>query len=209
MRSHWYFDFVSPFAYLQLPSVLALRERLAVTPVPILFGAILQHYGQLGPAEIPGKREFTYRTVQWQAERAGRTLRFPPAHPFNPVPALRLCIAAQTQWDAIVTIFDHLWRDGRAGDDAVSLAKLAERLGIADVAGAIGTDAVKARLRANTDAAIAAGVFGVPTLAVGDRLFWGNDATPMLLDWLDDPQRFEHGDYPRLRELPVGIERRR
>lgn len=209
MSSHWYFDFVSPFAYLQLPSVLALRERLAITPVPILFGAVLQHHGQLGPAEIPGKRDFTYRMVQWQAEHAGRTLRFPPTHPFNPVAALRLCIAAGADWTSIVAIFDHLWRDGRAGDDAAALAEPAARLGIADVAAAIGTDAVKAALRANTEAAIGAGVFGVPTLAVGEQRFWGNDATPMLLDWLDDPQRFAHGEYARLAALPVGIERRR
>ncbi|PZQ12266.1 MAG: 2-hydroxychromene-2-carboxylate isomerase [Rhodanobacter denitrificans] len=209
MSSHWYFDFVSPFAYLQLPSILALRERLAVTPVPILFGAVLRHHGQLGPAEIPGKRDFTYRMVQWQAERAGRTLRFPPTHPFNPVAALRLCISAGADWTSIVTIFDHLWCDGRAGDDAAALAEPAARLGIADVAAAIGTDAVKAALRANTEAAIGAGVFGVPTLAVGEQRFWGNDATPMLLDWLDDPQRFEHGEYARLSALPVGIERRR
>ena len=77
----FYFDVISPFAYLQLPRMLALRERIAIEAVPIVFGAVLARNGQLGPAEIPGKREFTYRFVQWQADRSGIPLRFPPAHP--------------------------------------------------------------------------------------------------------------------------------
>jgi len=94
LNAHWYFDFISPFSYLQLRKVREWHTRLAITPVPIAFGAVLKAHGQLGPAEIPGKREFTYRFVQWQAEHAGTALRFPPAHPFNPLSALRLCIAA-------------------------------------------------------------------------------------------------------------------
>lgn len=209
MRSQWYFDFVSPFSYLQLPKILALCDRLAVTPVPILFGAVLKHHGQLGPAEIPGKRAFTYRIAQWQADRDGMPLRFPPAHPFNPVAALRLAIAAGSGWEAIEAVFDHLWREGRSGDSAAALADPALRLGIADPAAAVADPAVKDALRANTEAAIAAGVFGVPTLAAGGLLFWGNDATPMIVDWLDDPARFARGDYARLADLPVGIERAR
>ena len=100
MRADWYFDFISPFAFLQLPRVLALRARVEIVPVPIVFGAVLAHHGQLGPAEIAAKRAFTYRYVQWQADRAGIALRFPPAHPFNPLAALRLCVAAGGGWDA-------------------------------------------------------------------------------------------------------------
>jgi 2-hydroxychromene-2-carboxylate isomerase len=209
MQATWYFDFISPFAYLQLPGILRLRERIDITPVPILFGAVLSRLGQLGPAEIPGKREFTYRFVQWSAEREGTTLRFPPAHPFNPMAALRLCIAAGTRWDSIEAIFAHLWRDGRRGDDAGSLADVARALGIADPAAAVATDAVKTALRANTDAALAAGVFGVPTLCIDSMAFWGNDATLMIEDFLADPRRFGEGEYARLAALPVGIERAR
>ena len=68
---------------------------------------------------------------------------------------------------------------------------------------------VKAQLRANTEAAITAGVFGVPTLRAGAELFWGNDASPMIEQWLHDPQRFSGAEYRRIAALPVGIERTR
>ena len=98
MQAEWYFDFISPFSYLQLERIAPLHARLQIAPIPIVFGAVLQHHGQLGPAEIRGKREFTYRIVQWTAEREGIALRFPPAHPFNPIAALRLAIAAGATW---------------------------------------------------------------------------------------------------------------
>ena len=205
----WYFDFISPFAYLQLPAMRALGARIAIEPVPIVFGAVLARRGQLGPAEIAGKREFTYRFVQWQADRSGIPLRFPPAHPFNPIPALRLCVAAGTSWSAVEAIFAHVWRDGQAATTPAELAPLARTLGIGDVERAIGADAVKAQLRTNTEAAIVAGVFGVPTLRIGAELFWGNDASAMIDDWLADPQRFAGPEYVRLATLPVGVERRR
>jgi len=204
----WYFDFISPFAYLQLPKVLALRERLEILPTPIVFGAVLKHHGQLGPAEIPGKREFTYRFVQWTADRRGVALRFPPAHPFNSLAALRLCLAAGGGWTAVGAIFDHLWRDGHAGTAAADLADLGRRLGVADVASAIAADAVKSTLRTNTERALARGVFGVPTLDVGGDLFWGDDASAMVEDWLDDRARFASGEYARIASLP-GVQRTR
>jgi 2-hydroxychromene-2-carboxylate isomerase len=210
MAAAWYFDFISPYAYLQWPRVLALRERLDIAPVPIVFGAVLAKHGQLGPAEIVGKREFTYRLVNWQAEEQGVTVRFPPTHPFNSLAALRLCVAAGTTWDAVGDIFEHLWRDGLAGDSAAALAPVAQRLGIADVAAAIGSDAVKSQLRQNTERAIAAGVYGVPSVALDDgSLFWGNDATPMLEDYLAEPDRFARGEYARIDTLPIGVQRNR
>ena len=209
MNATWYFDFVSPFAYLQLPTMLALRERLAIVPAPIVFGAVLAHHGQLGPAEIPAKRAFTYRFVQWQAERIGTRLRFPPAHPFNPLAALRLCLAAGAGWEAVQAIFEHIWRDGNSGSNALELAAVGAALGIDDVAAAIASSAIKDTLRANTAAAIADGVFGVPTVRVADALFWGNDASPMLDAFLDDRAWFDSAEQQRLAQLPVGMDRAR
>jgi 2-hydroxychromene-2-carboxylate isomerase len=209
LTARWYFDFISPFAYLQLPAMWALREKLAIEPVPIVFGAVLAHHGQRGPAEIPGKREFTYRFVQFEAERTGVPLRFPPAHPFASLAALRLCLAAGATWEAVRTIYDHLWRDGLAGDDAQALAGVGQRLGVDDVATAIAREPVKQALRANTDAALAAGVYGVPTVALDDgSLFWGNDATPLLLAYLEAPARFADGEYARIADLPNAVPRR-
>jgi 2-hydroxychromene-2-carboxylate isomerase len=209
MQAEWFFDFLSPYSYLQLGKVHEWRHRREITPVPIAFGAVLNHTGTLGPAEVPGKREFMYRQIVWQAEHDGIALRFPPAHPFNPLVALRLCIAAGTTWESVDAIFRHIWRDGRAGVTAEDLADVARTLGVPDVEKETSDPAVKMHLRANTDNAIAAGVFGVPTLRIGGELFWGNDASGMVEEWLDNPQRFASADYQRLQTLPLGVERRR
>jgi 2-hydroxychromene-2-carboxylate isomerase len=209
MHAHWYFDFISPFSYLQLRKARQWSDRFDVSPVPIAFGAVLKAHGQLGPAEIRGKREFTYRFVQWQADREGIPLRFPPAHPFNPLTALRLCIAAGATWSCIQAIFDHIWRDGADGSNAAALAPVGVALGINDVETAVGAPDVKNRLRMNTESALAAGVYGVPTLHIGSELFWGNDATPMIEEWLANPERFAGAEYQRIAELPVGVERSR
>jgi 2-hydroxychromene-2-carboxylate isomerase len=209
MQAEWFFDFISPFSYLQLDKVHAWRKRLEITPVPIAFGAVLNHTGTLGPAEVPGKREFMYRHVVWQAQRTGIALKFPPAHPFNPLVALRLCIAAGTTWDSVDAIYRHIWRDGRSGVSADDLADISRALGVDDVEKATSDPTVKAQLRSNTDNAVASGVFGVPTLRVGGELFWGNDASGMVEEWLDDPQRFADAEYRRVSALPMGVERRR
>jgi 2-hydroxychromene-2-carboxylate isomerase len=201
----WYFDVISPFAYLQWPKVKALASEREVVVVPVLLAAILSARGQKGPAEIPGKREFTYRHALWQAREAGVALRFPPAHPFNPVTALRLCIAGGNTQDVVDALFDWIWAQGRVGDSVAALAPLMQRLGIS--ADALGGDDVKAALRANTDAALRAGVYGVPTLQVGDALFWGNDAHAFALAVARDAAVLEDPEMQRLATLPVGAAR--
>ena len=146
----WYFDFISPFSYLQWQKVRRLHEdgtlEAPVTPVPLMFGAVLGAHGQKGPAEIAGKREFTYRHVLWQARREGVPLEFPPAHPFNPLPALRLCIAAGSTHAAVDAVFSWIWRDGRAADSVEAIAPLVQALGIDPAV--LGEDGTKAALRA-------------------------------------------------------------
>ena len=94
MGARWYFDFISPFSYLHWQKVRPLVEAGRVEAVPIVFAAVLNALQIRGPAEIPRKREFIYRQVVWQARRDGTPIAFPPAHPFNPLAALRLCVAA-------------------------------------------------------------------------------------------------------------------
>lgn len=201
----WYFDFISPFAYLQWPKVRALLDEREVVLRPIVLAAVLAARGQKGPAEIPGKREFTYRHVLWTARAAGTPLRFPPAHPFNPIAALRLCLAAGATPAAIDAIFDWIWARGEAGDSVAALAPVAAGLGVDREAP--GAEAIKRALRANTDAALAAGVFGVPTLAVDAQLFWGLDAHDFALAALDDPDLLTDAEMQRLAVLPVAATR--
>lgn len=208
MPLRWYFDFISPFAYLQWPRIRQLAAEREVALRPLLFAGLLQRHGHKGPAEIPGKREFTYRFVLWRARQLGRPLRFPPAHPFNPLPALRLCVAAGSTPQVVEAIFNHLWGEGRRGDDLESLRSLAAELGIDTPDSALADPAVKRGLHENFEAAVVDGVFGVPTLVAGDQLFWGEDSSAMLDQYLADPAGFEDAEMRRVSTLPVGIQRR-
>ena len=208
MIADWYFDFVSPFAYLQCEQLQSLAPAISVRYKPVLLAGLLAANGQKGPAEIPAKRAFTYRFCVWQADRLGIALKFPPEHPFNPLPLLRLAIACDCRDDAIHRIFRFVWRDGRLPDLPIEWAELADGLGMPDAAARITAPDVKDELRRNTDEAIARGVFGVPTLALGDALFWGADATAMAADYVAAGCRFVDPEYARVAELPVGAERK-
>ena len=201
----WYFDFVSPFSYLQCERLQA--RAATIRPHPVLFAAILDAIGQKGPAEIAAKRRFTYRFVVWQAKSLGIPLKFPHAHPFNPLPLLRLAIACDARWPAITQIFRFVWRDGRLPDLPIEWAELADRVGLPDATQRIAEPGVKDALRRETDAAIARGVFGVPTLAVGSELFWGCDATDMAFAFAKAGARYDDPEYVRVGDLPAAAER--
>jgi len=204
----WYFDFVSPFAYLQSEQLASLAPKLTVRYKPVLFAGLLGANGQKGPAEIPAKRAFTYRFCIWQAKQLGIAFRFPPEHPFNPLPLLRLAIACDSSPEAMHRIFRFVWRDGRLPDLPIEWAELIGKLGMPDADGRIASPEVKDELRRNTDEAIARGVFGVPTLAVGSELFWGADATQMAVDYVAAGCRFDDPEFARVAKLPVGAERK-
>ena len=192
----FYLDFISPYAYLafeKLPEAL-IGQSYSVTYRPVLLGALLKHHGQLGPAEIAGKREWTYRQVLWLAHTHGIELQLPASHSFNPLPLLRLAVACNAQGlpnrYVCETLFRHVWQGGAEATDAQRLQAVTQQLAPQR---AVASDEVKAQLKAHTDAAIAAGVFGVPTLAVDDKLFWGFDALPMLRAYLSGDAWFDSG----------------
>jgi 2-hydroxychromene-2-carboxylate isomerase len=178
-RIDFWFDPISPFAYL---AFLRLPEALegcsyAVEYRPVLLAALLNHWGQKGPAEIEPKRAWTFRHVAWLAHTHGTLLQAPAQHPFNPLALLRLAVAAGANRRVVEALLRHVWCGGGDANDAARLQALAHELAPArDPA----SDEVKAELRANTDAAIARGIFGVPSFDLGGRLFWGLDALPML-----------------------------
>ncbi len=197
----FYLDFISPYAYLafeKLPEAL-MGQSYSVTYRPVLLGALLKHHGQLGPAEIAGKREWTYRQVLWLAHTHGIELQLPASHPFNPLPLLRLAVACNAQGlpnrYVCETLFRHVWQGGAEATDAQRLQAVTQQLAPQR---AVASDEVKAQLKAHTDAAIAAGVFGVPTLAVDDKLFWGFDALPMLRAYLSGDAWFDSGWRPAI-----------
>ncbi|HUO19613.1 MAG TPA: 2-hydroxychromene-2-carboxylate isomerase [Steroidobacteraceae bacterium] len=209
VTASWVFDCLSPFAYLGFRDLERLPAHVELRYVPVLLAPLLGHFGQKGPAEIPSKRTFTYRFVLWRARTLGLPMRFPPVHPFNPLAALRLIVAAGSDRRAVGAVLDAVFRDGRDLTDAAVIADLARTLGVAEPERAVSDPAVKQRLRENTDWAIARGVFGVPTLVIGEELFWGHDAFGMALDYLADPAAFQSPQMRAVERLPVGVERAR
>jgi len=202
----WYFDFVSPFSYLQFAAYPELYQRSDTELKPTLLAGLLNHFGQKGPAEIEPKRLHTFRYTQWEATKRGVTLRYPPAHPFNPLNALRLAIAFGGTYDTVRAIFDFIWVEGRSPTD--EWQALCDVVGVPGADVLAGSEGVKTQLRENGEEAIRFGVFGVPTFVVDGHLFWGLDATGLLFDYLNDPQLFATDEMKRLESLPVAAARK-
>jgi len=206
----FHFDFISPYAYLafeKLPEVLkGLSYRLDLRP--LLFAGLLSHHGQLGPAEIAPKRAWTYRQVLWLAHAHGIPMQLPAAHPFNPLGLLRLALACGegglVNRFVAETVFRHAWRSGADAAEAQRLAQLRAQL---QPPRDPGSEEVKAELKANTDAAIARGLFGVPTFEVDGKLFWGFDALTMLRAYLEGNAWFDSGAWEQAAAVPIGKSR--
>jgi 2-hydroxychromene-2-carboxylate isomerase len=207
MKVSWVFDLISPFAYLNLQRLPDLPPDVQLELVPVLFAGLLNHHGQLGPAEIGPKRRFTYRFVLWRARTMGVPLNMPPAHPFNPLSALRLVIAAGSDLRAARIAFDYVWVRGLDVSDPAVLADLARELGVTDLQTALTDANIKQTLRSNTEWATGLGIFGVPTFVVGEEIFWGHDAFEMVLDYLRDPAPFRDAEMKRVEQLPIGVSR--
>ncbi|WP_395138873.1 2-hydroxychromene-2-carboxylate isomerase [Schlegelella aquatica] len=211
-RITFYFDVVSPYCWLAFERLPVALQGISheVEYQPVLFGAMLKRHGQLGPAEIAPKRAWTYRHVLWLARRHGLTLRLPAAHPFNPLPLLRLALACGEPGTlpnrhVCETLFRHVWTTGDNADDPQRLEALAQAL--APRRDPQGED-VKTELRAATEDAVRRGVFGVPTFAVDDRLFWGFDALDMLRACLQGDPWFDSEDWHAAARWPRGASRR-
>jgi len=202
----WYFDFISPFAYICLHRLKELPADLSIEFRPVLFAAMLNHWGQKGPAELPTKRRYSYRWSQWWAGSLGIPLRYPAAHPFNPLHHLRLAIACGAKPEAVRRIFDAIWTTGEDATDPARFSALSNELGKSK--DELENAAVKNTLRRNTDEAAQRGVFGVPTFEVDGELFWGADSIEFLKDFLANPSVVRNREIQRLDTLPAGASRR-
>ena len=132
-RITMYFDFISPYAYLAFKEIeRGLNNRVDITYRPILFGGLLNHYGQLGPAEIPYRREWTFLQALWQGKEAGIPIQLPKSHPFNPLPLLRLAIAETKSGDpskeTCRKIFEFVWNRGIDVTDEVEFRELSSAI---------------------------------------------------------------------------------
>lgn len=203
----FYCDFISPYAYLGWTQIhaLAARHDRAVRPIPALFAAMLKHSGTLGPAEIPAKRVYIFKDTIRTARHFGVPFAAPPSHPFNPLLALRIATVSPTR-EVIDALYRAAWGGGGGIETDAQVTRALESAGLvaAPLLAAASEASTKQKLRDATDAAIAAGVFGVPTVIAegptidvpGGRereLFWGVDSFPHL-------ERFLAGDDPVTRD---------
>lgn len=207
MKADWYFDFISPFSYFQFLKLGTLPSSVQVTLKPVLFAGLLNANGQKGPAEIPAKRIFTYRHVIWRARRDGVPFTMPKAHPFNPIKALRLAVALGATPAAVSAIYHAIWGEGHLPDDAVGWQAIQKAAGVTDGDALIADAKVKQGLIANGEAAVAAGVFGVPSFVADGQIFWGDDATQFFLDWVADPGVLNNAEMRAVDTMPSSATR--
>jgi 2-hydroxychromene-2-carboxylate isomerase len=217
-RLYFFLDYISHNAYLawHRAPALAKKHGLALTPVPVLFGAMLSQYRQLGPAEVPPKSRWMLWNVLRKAQQYEIPIAPPVSHPFNPLLPLRVTCAvddAEAQRRVVDRLFRATWAESRAVAEAETVAALLRELGLAADAllAAAQTDAVKARLRDNTSGALAQGVFGVPTMIVRGELFWGFDDLEYLDLFLSghDPLPADRRGYEAWTTIRPSVERRR
>ena len=210
----FYFDFISPYAYLAWTAVheIAARHGRSVEPIPILFAKLLDHFGHKGPAEIPPKRVYIFKHVLRLAHSMNVLLKAPPAHPFNPLLALRIATADLPELDQrriIDVLFDAVWAGGPGVTEPDVVAKLLDDAGLdgRKLVTLAGDPEIKARLRVFTEEAITRGVFGVPTIIADGELFWGLDALPHVGDFLAGKDPVPHKELERWKDIPAQAQR--
>jgi 2-hydroxychromene-2-carboxylate isomerase len=177
----FHFDFLSPYAYLAWKALpdLATRHGRSIEAAPVLLAALLHHHGNVGPAEVPAKRTYAFKDCLRHAHRLGLTLTPPPTHPFRPLLPLRICsleMATDTRHALVSAFFDRTWAGGGGLEDPDALEQIARSHGVSHAVSRASEPTAKAALRAHTERAIAAGVFGVPSVVVDGELFWGLDS---------------------------------
>ena len=156
IKADWYFDFISPFAYLQNCRMDEFPSNLYINRKPLLFAGLLNYWGTKGPAELPSKRLFSYRHVQWLANKLEVPLVFPEKHPFNPITLLRLCIAANCSKKAVDSLFKCVWVEGLSGDDPKNWTRFCEAVSIpeSEAIEKISSPEIKQELKLNGEEAI-------------------------------------------------------
>lgn len=211
----FYFDYLSPYAYFSWRQLQPLCQRhdVQLKPHPVVFGKLLDHWGQLGPAEIAPKKAALYRYCYRYARLHGFGFNPPHCHPFNPLPALRLSLAeicGEHQALVIDALFSAGWSHGADLGSPTALCAILDEAGLNGPAllDATQRHTCKQQLRDATDQAIARGVFGVPTFIVDDELFWGNDQIEHLELFLQGNDPLDRQQVDKMLTRERGIDRK-
>jgi len=190
----FYFDFTSPYSYLASEKIDALADKYGrkVQWRPILLGGVFKALGTVSLVKQPGQAAYSVKDFA----RSARFLGVPYAHPAT-FPILTVAPSRAWYWlhqqdCALARRFAHevfraYFAAGRDIADTAVVLELAQKVGAGGTALAAGMQApeIKERLRSETDAAIAAGVFGAPWIVVDGEPFWGADRLPQIERWLE------------------------
>ena len=187
----FFFDVGSPASYLAWTQIGALAREAGATVVykPMLLGGVFQATGNASPATVPAKGAYTFTDFDRFARRYGVPLKRNPHFPINTLTLMRAITGMQMRhadrFDAFTqAVFEAIWVKALDLNDPQVAAGALQAAGFdaAEVLALAADPGVKARLKAVTDEAIARGVFGAPTMFVGDQMFWGQDR----LDWVKE-----------------------
>ena len=195
----FYYDIISPFTYLFLRQREVLATRLNLIPKPIFFPGLLRLQDNRGPAEVAEKRVHTYDFCIWNAKKHNIPMKFPARHPFPSVAAQRLFLQQNADWAMLDRAFDFVWEEGR--DPDLEWPDFCASMGLPSNTSRPDSAEIKASLTKETEQAARQGIFGVPTIVVNQRVFWGCDSIPWVLDYLDNPTMFERPEFQQLRAI--------
>ena len=194
----FYFDFGSPTTYLawtQLPRI-AEEFGASIDWRPMLLGGVFKATGNASPVTIPAKGRWMNADMARWAQRYGVAFAFNPHFPINTLTLMRGAVAFQRRGAEelaryLDAVFRALWQDGRNVGDAAVLADMLAAAGLdADAFPALVADpAVKAALIANTEEAVARGIFGAPSFFVDGTLHFGQDRLDFVRAALGGPAR--------------------
>lgn len=190
----FYFDFSSPYGYLASERIDALMDKHGrqATWRPILLGAVFKKLGTTPLISQPVKGPYSARDLERTAKLLGIAYRLPDPMPVNSVAACRAYYWLYDQDPAQAKALAHALYRGYFVDNK----NLGDAEIVLDSAAALGTDrdalgnalqdqAVKDRLRVEVDAALERGIFGSPTVFVGNEMFWGVDRFDQIGRWLE------------------------
>ena len=180
----FYFDFGSPATYLawtQLPRLCA-ESGAQLVYKPMLLGGVFQATGNASPVTVPAKGRFMLQDLARFARRYQVPMQFNPHFPINTLPLMRAAVAVQQRlperFEAFLTlIFQAMWVQARNLGDPAVLAEVLVAGGFdpQQLLALTAEQAIKDALKANTDEAVKRGVFGAPSMFVGNELFFGQD----------------------------------
>ena len=190
----FYFDFSSPYGYLASERIdgIAAKHGRGVTWRPMLLGAVFQKIGGSPLVNQPMKGPYSQHDMLRSARLHGITFNVPDNFPVNSIAACRAYYwladgDAAKAHDFAQALYRGYFVENRDLSQPETVVAAAQALGMDGDAlvAAVQDQAIKDRLRAENDAALDRGVFGSPTVFVGDEMFWGHDRLEMIDRWLE------------------------